>query len=217
MIAVLRHFLLRLARDRGLPGQASAFFLLSMLVCIFAIGSEEVLIAAVIPGLIWALLLLSSLLGLPDLLEAAELDDLILARKNLGGLMAIKMFAHFIATGLPIVIIAAPALVLLAPGNIVFILEIWAVAALGALSFSALGLLGAALTLNSRRNAALQAIITLPLCVPPLIFGAGTIVSAQLDLGWQAPFAFVAAFACASVTLAPFAAAAIVRMKVSTC
>jgi heme exporter protein B len=90
---------------------------------------------------------------------------------------------------------------------------LWAGFILGGAAFSAAGLLGAALTLGSRRNTALQALLVLPLCVPPLIFGAGTIAAAQLDLGPHAPLAFLAAITCAYVTLSPFAAASILRMK----
>jgi heme exporter protein B len=85
---------------------------------------------------------------------------------------------------------------------------------LGGLSFAGIGLLGAALTLGARRAATLQAVIVMPLCVPPLIFGAGASSSLQLGVSQTLPLFLLAAFSMATLTLAPFATAAIVRMKV---
>lgn len=217
MIAVFAHFLRRMARDGGLPGQSAAFFTLAIMACVFAIGSEGVLLAAILPGLAWAVLLLSSLLGLPDMLEGENLDDLIASHLPLPALMSAKAWAHWAATGLPLALIAPLALNIVIPDAVLNLPCLWIGFLLGSLCFSHIGLLGAALTLGSRRNAALQAIIVLPLCVPALIFGAGSAAAMMLDLGWIAPLSFLAAFACASVTLAPFAAAWIVRMKVVEC
>lgn len=216
MIKILTHFLRRMTRDHGLTTQGAAFFALSLTACIFAIGPQDVLLAATLPGLAWAVLLLASLLGLSDILEGEDLDDLILAKISLPASMAAKIFAHWFATGLPIAIIAPPALMIVLPSTGLTLPALWIGFLLGSLTFSSVGLLGAALTLGSRRNAALQALIIMPLCIPPLIFGSGALTALSLDLGWQAPSAFLAAIACASATLAPFAAAWIVRMKVTT-
>ena len=216
MIKVFAHFLRRMTRDRGLAGQSAAFFALALTACVFAIGSQEVLLTAVLPGIAWAILLLSSLLGLADILEGEDLDDLVLAKIPLPASMAAKIFAHWVATGLPIALFAPPILLVVMPTTGLTLPVLWTGFLLGSLTFSAIGLLGSALTLGSRRNAALQALIIMPLCVPPLIFGAGALTALSLDLGWAAPSAFLAAIACASVTLSPFAAAWIVRMKVTT-
>jgi heme exporter protein B len=216
MTHAFRHFFARMTRDRGLLTQSFAFFALAILVCVFAIGSDEVLLIAVLPSLAWAVMLLSALLGLPELLEGEDLDDLVLSRQPLPRLMLAKLLAHWAATGLPIALLAPPALAMMLPGVYLLLPCLWTGLLLGSLGFSAIGLLGSALTLGSRRNAALQALIVLPLCIAPLIFGAGCVTSAQLDMGWKAPMAFLGAFACASVTLSPFAAAWIVRMKVTS-
>lgn len=213
MIAILRHFFRHMAHDRGLITQSFAFFALSMLISVFAVGSEDVLLAAILPTLIWAIALLSSLLGLPNLLEPEELDDLILSKKPLPLLMFAKILAHWFAAGLPIALIAPLILYVLVPNAGTLMTCLWLGLLPGSLAFSAIGLLGAALTLGSRKNAGLQAVIVLPLCVPPLIFGAGAVASAQLYMGWHAAIAFVTAFACASLTLSPFAAGWIIRMK----
>jgi len=216
MIAIFAHFLRRMSRDRGLPAQSAAFFALSLMTCVFAIGSQDVLLIAVLPPLAWTVLLLSSLLGLADLLEGEDLDDLILSPIPLPATMGAKMLAHWTATGLPLALLAPPLLQLILTDMNLSLPALWVGFLLGSLSFSAIGLMGAALTLGSRRNAALQALIVMPLCVPPLIFGAGSLTALSLDLGWQAPAAFLAAIACAAVVLSPFAAALIVRMKVTT-
>jgi heme exporter protein B len=216
MIAVFRHFLRRLSRDRGLLAQAGAFFALALMVCVFSIGSEDVLLLATLPGLSWSALLLASLLGLPDLLPDDELDDLILARIPLPNIMAAKLFAHFAATSLPIALAAPVFLSMALPHADLPMTALWLGFALSGATFSSVGLLGSALTLHSRRNAALQALIVMPLCIPPLIFGSGAVSAAQLDLGWQAPMAFLGAIAAAALTLSPFAAAKIIRMKVTS-
>lgn len=215
MIAVFSHFLRRMTRDRGLTAQASAFFALALMTCIFAIGSQDVLLIAVLPPLAWTVMLLSSLLGLAGLLEDEDLDDLVLAKTSLPATMAAKALAHWAATGLPIALLAPPLLRVVIDLDLP-LTALWAGFIPGSLSFSFIGLLGAALTLDSRRNAALQALIVMPLCIPPLIFGAGALTALSLDLGWRAPAAFAAAIACASAVLSPFAAAWIVRMKVTS-
>lgn len=213
MIAIFAHFFRHMARDRGLITQSAMFFGLSMLIIVFSIGSEEVLLTAILPTLIWAIILLSSLLGLTDLLDNNDLDDLILSNKPLPLLMLTKILAHWVATGLPIAIISPILLSMLVPNANLLMPALWLGLLPGTLAFSCIGLLGSALTLGSRKNAALQAIIVLPLSVPPLIFGAGAVSAAQIFMNWHSPIAFVAAFACVSLTLSPFAASWIIRMK----
>lgn len=214
MITIFRHFLRHMLRDRGLHSQSAGFFALAMMMCVFALGSQDVLLVATLPNIAWAILLLSSMLGLPNLLEGESLDDLVLSRHDLPALMFAKAAAHWVATGLPIALFAPPLMAVIMPSINIYLYCLWIGFAVGSLAFSAAGIVGAALTIGSRRNAALQALIVMPLCVPALIFGAGAVAAAQLDLGALAPLAFLGAIACASITLAPFAAAWIVRMKV---
>lgn len=220
MMPVLNRFVARLARGRGLHVQAVAFFALALMAFVFATGGEAAHVAAILPGMVWAVLLLAALLGLGDVLEPdyadGTLDDMVLSPRPLAWLMACKMLAHWLTATLPAALAATLCVYVQVPDAGASIVKTAAALLLGGMAFSAIGIMGAALVLGSRKAATLLAIIVMPLCVPPLIFGAGAAASAQLGLDGTAPFAFLAAFACGAATLAPFAAAAIVRMKVTS-
>jgi len=220
MKTIFIRMLARLTRAQGLHIQALLFFALAITAVVFAVGSEPVLLAALMPGIAWAVLLLSALLGLGDVLEPdwadGTLDDMLLSQRPLPALMAAKMLAHWLATGLPASIAATLCVGIMVPNTASTLPALFVGYALGSLCFSAIGIMAAALVLGSRRAATLLAVIVMPLCVPPLIFGAGQAASTQMGASPQAALFLLAAFSCASVTLAPFAAAAITRMKVTT-
>ncbi len=220
MKAIFIHMLTRMTHAKGLHTQAILFFILTLSTFVFAIGNEPAQLAHLISGLIWAILLLTSLLGLNDLLENdwanGTLDNYLLSPHALPALMAAKLLAHFTATTLPIAFAATLCVTGITPDNTSNLLPLFIGLVLGGLGFSAIGLLGAALTLGSHRTATLQAVIVMPLCIPPLIFGAGAASAPQLGVSPVLPLFLLAAFSVTAVTLAPFATAAIVRMKVTT-
>lgn len=217
---IFTRILSRMTRGRGLQMQALLFFVLALTAFVFGIGADPEQLETLIPGLVWAILVLSGLLGLPDLLEAdaadGTLDDLLLSKISLPAVMAMKMAAHAAATTLPAAFAAVVCTAAMSPEALEYLPQLAIGLAFGALSFSAVGLLGAALTLGSRRAGTLLAVIVLPLGVPPLIFGAGAASAHLLGVSPVMPLSLLAAFCMAALTLAPFAAAAIVRMKVTT-
>ncbi|MBU6234510.1 MAG: heme exporter protein CcmB [Alphaproteobacteria bacterium] len=218
MMPIFTRMLARLTRARGLHTLSVVFFALALTAFVFGIGGNTSDLANITPGLVWAVLLLSSLLGLPLLLETdwadSTLDDFILSPIPLPALMALKMLAHIAATALPAAIAATLCVFAMAPDA--FSPQLGIGLLLGGISFSAIGMLGAALTLGSSRAATLQAVIVMPLAVPPLIFGAGAAGAPLLGVSPVMPLSMLAAFTVSAATLAPFAAAAIVRMKVTT-
>ncbi|HEY8963363.1 MAG TPA: heme exporter protein CcmB [Alphaproteobacteria bacterium] len=217
---LLKNWVYRSGFGDGLAAQTILFFVVSLCVAVFAIGSESELLIQVVPGLIWVLTLLSSLLGLPDLLnrdaQDGTLDDMVLSKHPLPMLMLIKIIAHWAATGLPLSIIA-PAILYTMDGTRVFD-PAFVLAGLlaGSLYFSALGLAASALVLQARRSFALYAVIVLPLSIPGLIFGAGSLSQQAQGLSGLGGFYLLTACAVLAVTLIPFASAWIVRMKVAS-
>jgi len=191
------------------------FFTLLVTLVPFAVGPDLPLLARLGPAILWLGALLASLLGLDRLLamdqEDGTLDLILTARVPLELAVAAKALAHWLTTGLPLVI-AAPLLGLLlnldpkATGTIAVTL----LAGTPALTF--IGLIGAALTVALRRGGLLLAILVLPLTVPILIFGVAASNAAIVGpVPFGAPFTILCALTLISVVIGPFAAAIALR------
>lgn len=195
--------------------QTLIFFVMSLTATSIAIGSDSTLLLQVMPAILWVLMLLSSLLSLPNVFSD-DLDPIILSKHPIPLLIFIKLGALTLISGLPLAILAPICLFLvdanqIYPSHFVFIGMI-----LGALYFSSLGILAAALTHGARRTTAIYAAIIMPLAIPAIIFGTGGLSAIPLGLDNRPAFYLLAALTCGFVTLTPFAAAYILRMKVST-
>ena len=191
------------------------FFLIVVTLVPFAIGPDLALLARIGPAILWLGALLANLLALDRLvamdLEDGSLDLILTARAPLELTLATKAIAHWLTTGLPLVV-AAPLLGLLlnlgpeATGAVALTL----LAGTPALTF--IGLIGAALTVALRRGGLLLAVLVLPLTVPVLIFGvaaANAAITGPLPFG--TPFSILCALTLASVVVGPFAAAVALR------
>jgi heme exporter protein B len=208
---------LRLAlRSGGGAGLGLAFFLIVVLLVPFGVGPDPATLARVAPGTLWVAALLACLLSLDRLFqtdaEDGTLDILALAPLPLEALVALKALAHWLTTGLPLVL-AAPllGLTLSLPAPAYG----WLVASLaaGTPALSFLGAVGAAVTVDLRRGGLLRSILVLPLYVPTLIFGArAAAAAASGDDPWPA-FLLLAGLSLAVLALAPFAAAAALRVN----
>jgi heme exporter protein B len=214
---------LALARDLQLafrrPSQLVqplAFFAIVTLLFPLAISPELSRLKFVAPGVLWAAALLASLLALEFLFrdDASDgtLEQYALSGQSLTGLMFAKTVAHWLLTGLPLALTAPLAAVSLGapatamPGVLLAV-------AVGTVPLSLIGSIGAALTLGMKRSGALLSLLTLPLSLPVLIFGAR---ATQLAIGGAsilAPVELLGALAVLAVTLAPLAAAAAVRIS----
>jgi heme exporter protein B len=191
------------------------FFLIVVTLIPFAIGPDLNLLARIGPAILWLGALLASLLALDRLIamdhEDGSLDLLLMARLPLELALAAKAIAHWLTTGLPLVI-AAPLLGLLlnldpkATGAVALTLLVGT----PALTFT--GLIGAALTVALRRGGLLLAVLVLPLTIPVLIFGVAASNAAIVGpLPFGTPFSILGALALASLVIGPFAAAAALR------
>jgi heme exporter protein B len=165
---------------------------------------------------LWVAALLASLLALESVfrtdLEDGTLEQLVISGQPLALLLMAKTGAHWVVTGLPLVVVApAVAVSLGVPSEAfgAFVLSLL----LGTAVLSLLGAIGAALTLGSRRGSVLMSLLVLPLAIPVLIFGARSTDLAMNDLPPDAGIWLLAALLILGLTLAPFAMAAAVRIS----
>jgi heme exporter protein B len=179
------------------------------------IGPDPARLASVAAGTLWVAALLACLLSLDRLfqadLEDGTLDILLLAPLPLEAIIALKALAHWLSTGLPLVV-AAPflALTLQLPAPA----YAWLVGglAVGTPALSFLGAIGAALTVGLRRGGLLLSILVLPLYIPTLIFGARAAVAAGEGLDPLPAFLPLVGLTLFTLALAPFTAALALRL-----
>jgi heme exporter protein B len=196
-----------------------AFFAVVTLLFPFGVGPEPRLLARIAPGILWATALLSALLSFDRLFQADQedgsLDQLALAPPPLGLVALAKVLAHWLATGLPL-ILAAPLLGLLLqlPGPAMPMLMLALL--LGTPTLSLIGAVGAALVLGARRGAVLLPFLVLPLAIPVLIFGVAAVDAAVTGVGSSLPpLALLGGMLLAAVALAPWAVAAALRQALA--
>jgi len=208
---------LRLAfRKREQLVQPPAFFVIVTTLFPLSITPELAQLRAIAPGVLWVAALLSSMLALEFLFrddaQDGTLEQYALSGRSLTWLLFAKTAAHWILTGVPLALIAPLVGVALgAPGDA--LPGIVAAIATGTLALSLLGSIGAALTLGVKRSGVLLSLLTLPLAVPILIFGARATQLAIRDESFAAPLELLAAIAVLALTLAPLAASAAVRIS----
>ncbi len=209
---------LRLAlRQRADAGMVVLFFVLTASLFPFAVGPESNLLARLAPGVIWVTALLAVLLSLERLFladyEDGSLELLALAPLPLEATVLAKALAHWLTTGLPLVV-AGPLLALLynmdAAGLPMLVLAM----ALGSPSLSLIGAVGAALTLGARRGGVLIPLLVLPLNIPVLIFGVAAIDAELAGLSARPHLLFLGALFLVSLVTAPLAGAAALRQAI---
>lgn len=211
---------LRLAyRRRGELATPVMFFIIVTALFPLAVGPEPALLRRLAPGVIWVAALLASLIGQDSLFksdyEDGSLEQTLLSPAPLEGLVVLRVFTHWLVTGLPLVILAALlALMLGYPTGAMGLLVLGLLLGTPVLSF--LGAIGASLTVGLRRSGMLLPILVLPLTVPVLIFGAAAGERAALGEPAAAPLYFLAAMLVLAVTLAPFAIAGGLRISLES-
>lgn len=206
---------LRLALRQGADAaMAVLFFVLCVIMFPFGIGPEPGVLARIAPGVILVAALLASLLSLDRLFQAdhedGSLELLSLSSLPMEAVAAAKILAHWLVTGLPL-ILAAPllALFLNLPGDGFPIL-------LGTLLLvtpllSLIGGIGAALTLGARRGGVLLPLLVLPLYIPALIFAAAAVDSVLTGQSARPHLLLLSGLLAASLPLSPWGAAAALR------
>lgn len=216
MMALLLRDLRLATRAGGGFGLALAFFLIVCTLVPFGVGPEGGILGRIAPGILWVGALLACLLSLDRILaldhDDGSLDLLATAPLPLEGVIAIKALAHWLTTGLPLVV-AAPVFGLLlhlpqgAYGVMVLSLLI------GTPALSMLGTFGAAITVGLRRGGLLLSLLVLPLYIPTLIFGADAVRRSVAGMDIVTPLVFLGAITLVTLALVPFAAAGALRVN----
>ena len=203
-------------RKRGQLVQPLAFFAMVTMLFPLAISPELARLREIAPGVLWAGALLASLLALEFLFRDdaydGTLEQYALSGQSLTWLIFAKTVAHWLLTGLPLALMAPLAALSLGVSEAA-VPGIVASVAVGSVALSLIGSIGAALTLGIKRSGALLSLLTLPLSLPVLIFGARATQLAITGGPLRAPLELLAALAVLGVTLAPLAAAAAVRIS----
>ena len=209
--AILRRDLALLLPGGGRGGTMLPllFFLAVAMLFPFAIGPDPVLLARTGGGVIWVAALLAAILPL-DRLVAPDLEQGFFDQWALRGMaeeavIAVRLLAHWLSFGPPLMIAALPAAALLGiDGETLRIVELGLLA--GTPGLAAIGLIIASVTVSLRGGAALAGLLLIPLAVPLLIFGAGSLAS-----GDAVGLALTAAISLLLVAIAPFAGGAAIR------
>nr|WP_242532056.1 heme exporter protein CcmB [Salipiger thiooxidans] len=208
---------LRLAvRAGGGFGLGLAFFLIVTVLVPFGVGPETGLLSRIAPGVLWIGALLACLLSLDRILaldwEDGSLDLLATAPLPMEGIVTVKALAHWLTTGLPLVL-AAPllgVLLSLPPGGYLWVMVSLAV---GTPALSVIGTFGAALTVGLKRGGLLLSLLVLPLYVPTLIFGAEVARRGAEGLAVETPLLMLGGVSAGVIALLPFASAAVLRIN----
>jgi heme exporter protein B len=195
--------------------QPLVFFLIVTTLFPLGLSVQLSLLRDMAPGVLWVAALLSSLLSLDSLFKSdaddGTLEQLALSGQGLTVIVAAKTCAHWLVTGVPLVVVSplvATALNIPTGAFAIMMLSL----GLGTLTLSWLGAIGAGLTIGLRRGNVLLSLVVLPLAMPLLIFGAGATDRAIADLSPAGALYFLAALCVFTSTLAPFATTAALRI-----
>ena len=216
--ALMARDLLLLWRRRGDALQPALFALLVVVLFALALGGEAQALAKVASAVLWMAMLLAGLLSLDTLFrgdaEDGSLEQWMLAPVPLSWLVLVRTFMHWATTALPL-LVATPFLgeLLHLPHDQLPVLL--AALALGTPLLSLLGAVVAALTVGMRRSGILVALLALPLYVPVLVFGAGSVSAAAQGLDPIGALLLLGAGLAVALVLAPVAAAAAIRIALS--
>ena len=191
------------------------FFVLAIVLFPLGIGPEPNVLARIAAGTIWVVALLAAMLSLDRLFQVdadeGGLDLLVLAPLPLEAVVLAKCLAHWLVTGVPLILSAPILSILLNMGGGGFLVMILAMA-LATPTLSLIGAVGAALTVGARRGGVLVSLLVLPLLTPVLILGASAVDLAVAGLNATPLLMLLGAMLLVAVLLCPWAAAAGLRL-----
>jgi heme exporter protein B len=192
------------------------FFIIVVSLFPLSVGPEMNMLRTMAPGVVWVAALLASMLSLGRMFSNDYLDgtleQMLLSPKSLSLLVLGKALAHWLVTGVPLVLMA-PVLGIQydLPVEALFVLT--TALLLGTPVLSLIGAIGAALTLGLRGGGVLVSLLVLPLYIPVLIFGAGAVEANMAGVGFDAHLSLISAFLLVSLVFAPWAAASSLRVS----
>jgi heme exporter protein B len=216
-LEIIKRELLLAVRRRGDVLSLLVFFVIVVSLFPFGVGPELETLREIASGVVWVAALLSTMLSLSRLFANdyadGALEQLLLLPLPPALIVLAKIAAHWLLTGLPLALVAP--LLGLQYGLTGAPLLVMSIAiAIGSPALSAIGAIGAALTLGLRGGGVLLALLVLPLFVPVLIFGAGAVDSAVHGSPYGAHLLLLSACSIAALVLAPLASAAALRIAI---
>lgn len=218
MSALLLRDIRLAARAGGSAMLALAFFAAVATLVPLGVGADLNLLARIAAGVLWVGAVLAALLALDRLFQAdfedGSLDAIALSPLSLETISLAKIAAHWLTTGLPLAFLS-PLLAVMFGLPAKAVLALFVSLLVGTPAVSAIGAVGAGLTLSIRRGGLILPLIVLPLVAPAVIFGAGAVL-AVLDGLSNGALPLLAAFSFAACVLSPFATAAAVRLNLGS-
>ena len=191
------------------------FFVLAVVLFPLGVGPELDTLRKIAPGIIWVAALLAAMLSLDQLFQSdadeGSRDLLLLAPIPLETIVIAKCCAHWMVTGLPLILVAPILGILLnlpLSGFVVMIITL----VISTPTISLLGSVGAALTIGARRGGVLVALLILPLLTPILIMSANAVDLALVGLNYTPLIALLGALFLICLVVCPFVAAAALRL-----
>ena len=216
VLAVARRDWLLARRRRVEALLPLGFFIVAAGLFPIGVGPEPQTLRQIAPGVVWVCALLAAMLSVTQIFASDQqdgsLEQMLLAPGPLLALVAGKVLAHWLSSGLPLVV-AAPLIGVLFGMQGSAIATLTFTLLLGTPIFSLMGAVGAALTLGLRSGAALVFLLVLPLTVPALIFGTGAVVAVDSGLSARAHLSLLGALLIATALGAPLATAAALRIS----
>ncbi len=218
MALLLRRDLLLAYRRRAELVNPLLFFVLIASLFPLGLGADSRLLQAAGPGIVWVSALLAALLSLDGMFrsdfEDGTLEQLMLSAHPVSLLVLAKVFAHWLVTGVPLILVSPLiGLLLSIPGEAMGVLVVTLL--LGTPVLSLIGAVGVALTVGLRRGGIILSLLVLPLYVPVLIFASSAVDAAASALPVGPQLYILGAMLVAAVSLAPVAAAASLRVSLS--
>ncbi len=214
---LIKRELLLAVRRRGDVLSLLVFFVIVVSLFPFGVGPELETLREIASGVVWVAALLATMLSLSRLFANdyadGALEQLVLLPMPLTLMVLAKIVAHWLLTGLPLALVA-PLLGLQYGLTGVPLLVMSLAIAAGSPALSAIGAIGAALTLGLRGGGVLLSLLVLPLFVPILIFGAGAVDAAVHGAAFGAHLLLLSACSIAALVLAPLASAAALRIAI---
>lgn len=216
--AIIRRDLLLAFRRRAEMANPLLFFVLVVTLFPLAVGANPNLLQTMSPGVIWVSALLAALLSLDGLFrsdfEDGSLEQLILSPHPLSVLVLGKILAHWLITGLPLLLVA-PLLALFLGLPDKAMPTLWLTLILATPMLSLIGAIGVALTVGLRRGGMILSLLVLPLYIPVLIFASGAVDRAASGLPVTAQINILLAMLCMALVLTPLPTAAALKMSVN--
>ena len=216
-LSLLKRDLLLAVRNRGEMVNPLLFYFIVAMLFPLGVSSDPKTLATMAAGVLWIAALLATLLSLDNLFRSdfddGSLELIMLSPYPSVVLVLAKVLAHWLVTGLPL-LIATPLLAVLMAVPDAARGTLWLTLALGTPVLSLVGAIGVALTVGLRRGGALLSLLVLPLYVPVLIFGANAVGASAAGLPVTGQLYMLGAFLVLALSLAPLATAAALRISI---